>query len=177
MSDADHRRIDDRETQASGEPAPLASAPHEAHRPTCAAAGGTPMDRNELPLRYSLYLDGLRFTAALMVFFSHVGQYPFTARAGGEAPPAWLQQYGAPAVTIFFVLSGYVIAYVVATRERDARSYTISRVSRLYSVVVAALVLTLLFDTWGAAVDPGLCAGAVVSPDPITTRAGVNTAE
>jgi len=88
--------------------------------------------------------------------------------AARGAPLSPLELYGAPAVTVFFVLSGYVIAYVVATRERDARTFTISRISRLYSVVVPALAVTLMLDLWGASINPVLYASRIVSPEPIT---------
>jgi peptidoglycan/LPS O-acetylase OafA/YrhL len=47
---------------------------------------------------------------------------------------------------IFFVLSGYVIAYVAFERETTLLEYAISRVSRVYSVVLPALVLTVGVD-------------------------------
>ena len=55
---------------------------------------------------------------------------------------------------VFFVLSGYVIAYVTATKERDWVSYSASRLSRVYSVAVPAIVLTLLLDALGRQLYP-----------------------
>ena len=109
-----------------------------------------------MPLAYSLYLDLVRFTAAMVVFVGHLAKPGFTRADWSSGDPVLpvIHQFGAIAVTVFFVLSGYVIAYVVATRERDAFSYSVSRVSRLFSVVVPALVLTLAFDTVGSALDP-----------------------
>lgn len=57
---------------------------------------------------------------------------------------------------MFFVLSGYVIGYVTETRERVARNYAVSRISRLYSVVLIGLALTFLCDRVGMHYDPGL---------------------
>jgi peptidoglycan/LPS O-acetylase OafA/YrhL len=51
--------------------------------------------------------------------------------------------FGQPAVDVFFVLSGFVIAYVVVTKEGDFKSYLVSRAARLYSVAISALILTL----------------------------------
>lgn len=91
----------------------------------------------------SVYLDLVRVCAALLVVSYHAHYYtpgvlPFT-------------DFGHDAVVIFFVLSGYVIAYVTATRERTLVRYTISRLARLMSVVVPALALTIVGDAIGRA--------------------------
>jgi peptidoglycan/LPS O-acetylase OafA/YrhL len=122
----------------------------------------------QLPAAFSLYLDLLRFAAAVLVYLNHLAQFPFGATVAAGARGSPLEFYGAPAVALFFVLSGYVIGYVVDTRERDARGYAISRLSRLYSVVAVALVLTLLLDSIGQRIDPALYASPAVAPKPVT---------
>ena len=99
----------------------------------------------------SIYLDLVRFLAAFIVFLSHLS---FTRLTGGSY--SWFREYnfGSDAVIVFFVLSGFVIAYVADSREKDLSSYTISRLSRLYSVVLPALILTFLLDKWGSTIDP-----------------------
>jgi len=98
----------------------------------------------------SLYLDVLRLAAALVVFVVHA-QYLLP----GSIPLLWrLGWLGGEAVTVFFVLSGFVIAHVVHTRETRAADYLASRLARLYSVVLPALMLTALLDILGAAVAP-----------------------
>jgi len=90
----------------------------------------------------SLYLDLVRFSAALMVFLVHL-----KVHAKGTFGPFWgfhLDYSSQTAVTVFFVLSGYVIAHVLATREGTPLEYCASRFARLYSVVVPALILTAL---------------------------------
>ena len=88
----------------------------------------------------SIFLDMLRFGAACTVLLSHLSipgissGLPNLARAGHLA------------VGVFFVLSGFVIRYVTLTRERSPRRYLIDRVSRMYSVIVPALVLTVLCE-------------------------------
>lgn len=102
----------------------------------------------------SIYLDLVRFIAALLVFFYHAKYSRFD---GG-----WLTevgQYGHDAVMIFFVLSGFVITYVAATKETELRDFAVSRLSRLYSVVLPALLLTLFFDFLGKSLDPSLYQG------------------
>lgn len=99
---------------------------------------------------FSAYLHLLRLAAALAVFFEHLASYPFTR----DTLPPRLHAYGTIAVTIFFLLSGYVIAYVVAHRERTAREYIVGRASRLYSVIPIALLLTFVFDSVGMMINP-----------------------
>lgn len=99
----------------------------------------------------SLYLDGLRFAAAFAVFLSH---YAAGRISGGLF---WqFADYGRTAVLVFFVLSGFVIASVIETRERSLADYTLSRVARLYSVMIPAFILTAVLDYLGNAVDPAL---------------------
>ena len=50
---------------------------------------------------------------------------------------------------MFFVLSGYVIAYTTDHSERTARAYLTARLARLWSVLVPALLLTIALDVLG----------------------------
>jgi peptidoglycan/LPS O-acetylase OafA/YrhL len=81
--------------------------------------------------------------AALIVFFGH---------AAGHLTGGFLWQlapYLDAAVIVFFVLSGYVIAYIVDTRENNIESYLIARISRLWSIIVPALILTVICNYIG----------------------------
>jgi len=91
----------------------------------------------------SLFMDLLRFAAAFGVFLCHFSSPVFSA---GRLP--WLWGHGL--VIIFFVLSGYVIAYVSDQKENNSVDYSINRLARLYSVVVPSLVLTFSLDTLGS---------------------------
>jgi peptidoglycan/LPS O-acetylase OafA/YrhL len=110
----------------------------------------------DLPRAYSLYLDLVRFTAAAAVLLDHVSAYPFSRDTRAVVHPAltFSGQYGATAVAVFFVLSGYVIAYVVSTRERSESAYAASRLARLYSVVLPALAITYGCDAVGQWLHP-----------------------
>jgi peptidoglycan/LPS O-acetylase OafA/YrhL len=99
----------------------------------------------------SLYLDLVRFAAALMVFLVHLGYGPLVGGAFGN-----FNQFGTPAVLVFFVLSGFVISHVRASREQTLVAYTVARISRLYSVALPALVLTAVFDSIGRLARPDL---------------------
>jgi peptidoglycan/LPS O-acetylase OafA/YrhL len=63
---------------------------------------------------------------------------------------------GSQAVNVFFVLSGFVIAHVWATREGTFREYAIARAVRIYSVAIPALILTLLLDNLGMFLNPNV---------------------
>ena len=102
----------------------------------------------------SLYLDAVRFGAALLVLLTHLAYARFSA---GLLLP--LRSFGNDAVMVFFVLSGYVIAHTAATRDRDLTAFALKRCARLYSVAVPALVLTLVLDHCGRALAPALYHG------------------
>jgi peptidoglycan/LPS O-acetylase OafA/YrhL len=103
----------------------------------------------------SLYLDAVRFLAALAVFASHVSGARFTAGLFWQMGP-----YGDEAVDVFFVLSGFVIAYVTDRRETRPDAYAVSRLARVYSVALPALVATFLLDALGRSLRPDLYAAS-----------------
>lgn len=97
----------------------------------------------------SAFLDLTRTLAALTVFLGHLASPQF----GGEALSVFGEQRHS-AVIVFFVLSGFVIAWT-AERDGSARTYVISRASRIYSVAVPALALTWAIDDFLIRYDPG----------------------
>jgi peptidoglycan/LPS O-acetylase OafA/YrhL len=89
----------------------------------------------------SFYLDVARLLSALIVFVGHA--------AGRLITGSFLCQtsrYLQTAVIVLFVISGYVIGYVVNTRENSLSQYNINRLSLLYSVVIPALFITIISD-------------------------------
>lgn len=107
-----------------------------------------PADR--LPRGVSLALDLVRFGAAATVFASHMAWRFFT---GAFLWP--MEPYGAHAVVVFFVLSGFVIGHVAATSEPEWRGFAAARLARLWSVALPALALTFALDAVGRSIDPG----------------------
>ncbi len=93
----------------------------------------------------SLYLDLVRVLAALTVFMEHFREHTKKFLKGFWTSHPFLASHTNPyshtAVLVFFVLCGYVIAHVLAERERSLVNYAASRLARLYSVVLPALVL------------------------------------
>ena len=96
----------------------------------------------------SFFLDWLRVTAALTVFGVHC-----TFLWHSPCFPA-VSHLAHGAVVVFFVLSGYVIAFATWSRENTVRGYVVARLSRLSSVLIPALVLTAILQVAGHKLDP-----------------------
>lgn len=101
-----------------------------------------------LPAATSCVLDVVRFCAALLVVLAHFSHAEFFTGI------ATTQILGDIAVPIFFVLSGFVIRYVTLSREHTLRIFLIDRASRIYSVAIPALLLTLFVTSVAARVAP-----------------------
>jgi len=85
----------------------------------------------------SLYLDIIRFLAALAVFLAHTPLF-----IGGYL---WqFGQFGHQAVVVFFVLSGFVIAFVSDTKEASLKVYAANRATRIYSVALPAIIIAII---------------------------------
>lgn len=97
----------------------------------------------------SIYLDASRFLAALVVFIFHFIALDLITID-------FKITFAREAVMIFFVLSGYVIAFVSAQKERTFKVYIFNRLSRLYSVVIPALILTVVLDSIAINLAPEL---------------------
>ena len=119
----------------------------------------------------STYLDLLRLTAAVVVFFGHAGSLVLT----GGLPVLWrFVSFGNDAVMAFFVLSGFVIAHVARERERTPTVYAVSRLARLYSVVAPAIALTVVADTLGSSLAPSLYGADWFATDGAAWRIAAN---
>jgi len=101
----------------------------------------------------SLYLDVLRFLAAMGVFLSHAEQH---SGLSGIMPGFGFRHFDHKFVIIFFVISGYVIAASASRPDRTLANYSADRVARLSSVVIPALLLTYALDAIGSMVSPAI---------------------
>lgn len=102
----------------------------------------------------STYFDFIRFTAAVVVLLSHVGPMVFGL-------PEWMFP-GHDAVVVFFVLSGYVIAFAADGRDGVWPVYGVNRLSRLWSVSLPALCLGVAIAAWIAPAKTGAIAAAAI---------------
>jgi peptidoglycan/LPS O-acetylase OafA/YrhL len=99
-------------------------------------------------------LTSIRFCAALTVVLAH-----FTALGLLALPPAWIAALdgGRPAVSLFFVLSGFILAltYRDALAQGGARRYYAARFARIYPVLLLSLVLALAVTLYLVRTDDG----------------------
>ncbi len=111
---------------------------------------------------FSLWLDVLRVLATIVVVLSHWA-YPRFTNGDFQLIRDW--NLGSDAVIVFFVISGLVIAYA-AGRDKDGSTFAFNRLTRLWSVLLPALVLTYAFDSLGVGIDPGAYPATFYHPHP-----------
>jgi peptidoglycan/LPS O-acetylase OafA/YrhL len=87
-----------------------------------------------------LSLTGLRFIAALYVFLFHMQiRWPITNIPFLKG----IFDQGAIGMSVFFVLSGFLLAYRYVGSDSTMRDYLINRFARIYPVYVVAALSTL----------------------------------
>jgi peptidoglycan/LPS O-acetylase OafA/YrhL len=116
----------------------------------------------------SLYLDAVRIGAALFVVYAH-SNLRFLLPA-----PLPLAEFGHSAVVVFFVLSGYVIAYVAEGRERDGIDYAAARISRIVPLALVSVLAALAADHLGRQLAPALY--QVIPADRVLLRLALSAA-
>lgn len=103
------------------------------------AKSSSPGDDNSRPNEI-FALTGLRFLAAFWVFLFHLQiRWPFK-KPGALAN--FLDE-GAIGMSIFFILSGYVLTYIYGRGLFDIRTYYLNRVGRIYPIYLMAALLTV----------------------------------
>jgi peptidoglycan/LPS O-acetylase OafA/YrhL len=126
------------------------------------------------------FLDLSRALAAIVVFLTHlrdplfIGYPNLSPDQHGILIQAWyfLTGFGFAAVMVFFVLSGFLVGGVGLSRARDRSfeptSYFIDRTSRLFVVLIPALIITALLDHAGNIYFPSM--GFWDSKSPVLTE-------
>lgn len=105
----------------------------------------------------SVYLDLIRGISAILVVMEHLSSRLFVGYGNVENPNLivkilyLLNILGGPAVIIFFVLSGLFISRsvlkAISEKKWSWKQYLINRLSRLYVVLIPALILTFILDS------------------------------
>ncbi|MFD2826839.1 acyltransferase family protein [Leeuwenhoekiella polynyae] len=101
----------------------------------------------------SLFLDLLRVLAALAVVYVHASDQWLSDT---YTPPHGGANIGHLGVVVFFVLSGFVISYSTHSKNKGPLAYGIARLSRLYSMVIPALLITACIQALVVYLDPVL---------------------
>lgn len=126
-------------------------------------------------------LNLIRWLAALAVVIGHADMY--LGQFGGGDPslrPAfwYFGVHAHAAVIVFFVLSGYVVAYATDRKSSlgnyDFRGYFLDRWSRIYSVLIAAICFTLVLDYVGGIFSPAYQNPALIPQDNFVFRLAAN---
>jgi peptidoglycan/LPS O-acetylase OafA/YrhL len=108
----------------------------------------------------SNFLNFVRWAAALLVVLGHSDMY--LQKFGGNLAQwdsfGYFGAHSHAAVMVFFVLSGYVVAYATGKKFEvqiyNFREYFLDRWSRIYSVLLIAIAFTLLIDIIGRGLSP-----------------------
>lgn len=118
--------------------------------------------RAPTPNIYFRHLDGLRFLAAAAVVVHHLEQFKFIGGAPNAFAVPGVYAVGGFAVTMFFVLSGFLITHLLllerkATATIAVRDFYVRRVLRiwpLYFLVTFIAFLILPMTSWLPAIAP-----------------------
>jgi peptidoglycan/LPS O-acetylase OafA/YrhL len=125
------------------------------------------------PPRREHALDGLRGIAALMVFFNHVAMMTWYPRPGERGPQGVEYAFwhlGAPAVDLFFVLSGYVLCASLERVRMDGPAlgaFLARRWVRLMPVAWTGILLGLAVKQWVVPLQQGPLLGMAHMDQPL----------
>lgn len=94
------------------------------------------------------YIDGLRGIAVLAVVLFHAGVHNSALRGAGQTPLAFVLRQGCHGVDLFFILSGFCLAYPALARLRtkgaaafDVSGFAARRIVRIVPPYYAAIAL------------------------------------
>lgn len=96
----------------------------------------------------SVFLDLLRLVAALLVLVGHAGEVYHLQM------PDILGHSAKEGVAVFFVLSGFVIAFVTSGKEPRWQDFARARLLRMVSVVPLAVLVLFVCHALGSAINP-----------------------
>ena len=106
---------------------------------------------------YFKNLNALRFFAAIAVIFHHIEQYKFWAHLPNLWGNATIDALGQKAVSFFFVLSGFLITYLLLeenkkTDDINIRNFYVRRILRIWPlyyliVFICVFFLPFVFET------------------------------
>jgi peptidoglycan/LPS O-acetylase OafA/YrhL len=98
-------------------------------------------------------LNGIRFIAALMVFVAHVEWMKKISGLPNYASTVVIQNNGVLGVSLFFVLSGFLITFLLLVEKRKtgtimAKAFYLRRILRIWPLYFVTVVLAFFFFPW-----------------------------
>jgi peptidoglycan/LPS O-acetylase OafA/YrhL len=101
---------------------------------------------------FLVYLEFVRFVSAVVVVFDHL----LTSAYFGQALFLMPSGLGHLGVVVFFVLSGFIMQWRRTVCKETSIEYISNRISRIYSVLILALLFTPIIDFIGmqASIQP-----------------------
>ncbi|MDX1915691.1 MAG: acyltransferase family protein [Methylophilus sp.] len=103
----------------------------------------------------------LRWSCALLVVCNHIDMYmsSFSLVNAKSSLFGYIGMHGHSAVMVFFILSGYLVAYACEKNCMTKASYKfedyfLDRWSRIYSVLLMAIAITAIIDIAGSTFSP-----------------------
>ncbi len=114
--------------------------------------------------RRLVHLDGLRGLAAFLVCAEHLRAFLYIQFTQIKSPGVvdrlfyFVTGLGHKAVMVFFVMSGFLVGgSVISAHQKGSwswSSYALRRMTRLWLVLIPALLLTLCWETLGRQISP-----------------------
>jgi peptidoglycan/LPS O-acetylase OafA/YrhL len=113
-------------------------------------------------------LTSLRFVAAFMVMFGHTMGHFYSGFGAGHLYAA-ISNVAQVGMSLFFVLSGFVISYNYASigslRSVELKRFAVARVARIYPAYIAVLLFNNWMWTWDYVTPIGLAAHLTLTQD------------
>lgn len=127
----------------------------------------------------SSLFDFVRWTSAFLVLAGHIPMVYlyFSDDPGFSRALVFLSGHAHAAVILFFVLSDYLIAYSDFRKSKagyDVKTYILNRFTRIYSVLIPAILLTLILDISGRSWLNGYSDPSIFPQDNYLVRTLIN---
>lgn len=123
----------------------------------------------------STLLHAIRWIAALIVLLGHAQMYARDKTGSGAFVWEYIGDHAHAGVVVFFVLSGFVIAWSVdKSADLTWKKYYVDRISRIYSVLPIAIVFTIILDSIGGELSTSYDNPSLIPQDNYWTRFFVN---
>lgn len=98
-------------------------------------------------------LNGIRAIAALLVIWHHIEKEKGVNGISSLSEFSFIEMFGATGVTLFFVLSGFLITYLLYSERRVSEKinigkFYIRRILRIWPIYFLIIVISLLYDIY-----------------------------